>query len=264
MKYIIGSGWWCSNSNVNNRDILFGDNNIRSAQFHYDWINSVNTNTTPDRICIIDSNSPIKPPIDINNDKIIFISLNENGGHSTNHTGKYSGWMRSVLQSMSYAQNCNCDYYIYVEQDVLLSGKGIIEHCIKSMKKPYMFGKCNTFKNPLQQSFFIIRKDYIDIFLSNLYSIKYTDNQINPEKKFALASSRFFKIIPKYLFISPNNKFLKKLTWRVQNTLCKFIGNYQYLPIGYGRDRPIIFSDDYYYFQHATKEEINEYYSRKN
>lgn len=90
--------------------------------------------------------------------------------------------MRSVLHSMSYAQNCNCDYYVYIEQDVLLSGKGIVEHCIKNMRKPYMFGKCNTFKNPLQQSFFIIRKDYIDKFLSNIYSINYTDQKISPEK----------------------------------------------------------------------------------
>lgn len=262
MKYIIGSGWWCSDHKENNRDKYFGDDSIRSVSFHKEWLNSINTNTFPDKICIIDSNSPIKPKLE--SDKIIFITLNENGGHSTHHIGKYSGWMRSVLHSMSYAQNSNCEYYVYVEQDVLLSGIGIIEYCINNMKKPYMFGKCNTFKNPLQQSFFIIKKEYIDNFLSNIYSINYTDKQISPEKKFALATSYFFRLIPKFIFISPKNKLLKKLTWRIQNTICKIISNYQYLPIGYGRDRPINFNDKHYYFQHANKDEINEYIARKN
>jgi GT2 family glycosyltransferase len=261
MKYIIGSGWWCSENKENDRDKLYGDDSIRSVDFHYHWLSSIEKNTSPDKICIIDSNSPIKPKI--SSDKIIYIELNENGGHSTKHVGKYSGWMRSVLHSMSYAQNSNCEYYIYVEQDVLLHGKGIIEYCIKNMKKPYMFGKCNLFHNPLQQSFFIIKKDSIDSFLSKIYSINYTDNQISPEKKFAISSSRFFNLLPKFIFVSPKNKLFKKMTWRVQNLICKAIGNYQYLPIGYGRDKPINFEDDYYYFQHATKDEIHEYLSKE-
>ncbi|HEM6846616.1 hypothetical protein OKT23_17240 [Providencia rettgeri] len=262
MKYIIGSGWWCTDDKNNNRDRYYGDDTIRSAAFHREWLASITENTYSVKICIIDSNSPIKPPLLPNN--IIFISLNENGGHATQHTGKYSGWMRSVLHSMSYAQNSDCEYYVYVEQDVLLFGDGIIEFCISKMKKPYMFGKCNLFNNPLQQSFFIIKKDYIDIFLSNIYSIKYRDSQINPEKKFAISTSRLYKFIPKFIFLTPKNRFLKKLTWRFQNILCKLFGNYQYLPVGYGRDRPINFDDSYYYFQHASRDEINEYKSRKS
>ncbi|MTC60658.1 hypothetical protein GKR50_11605 [Providencia rustigianii] len=263
MKYIIGSGWWCAINNNKDRDNYYGDDSIRSSDFHEIWINSILSNSNPERICIIDSNSPIKPNIDPILKNIVFISLNENGGHSTQHTGKYSGWMRSVLHSMSYAQSCDCDYYIYIEQDALLSGSGVIEFCINNMKKPYMFGKCNDFKNPLQQSFFLIKKDYIDIFLSNLYSINYTDKQISPERKFAIATSRLFKFIPKFIFISPRNKLMKRLTWRAQNILCRIIGSYQYLPIGYGRDRPINFLDKYFYFQHGNTDELINY-KKKN
>ncbi|MHA0914286.1 hypothetical protein ACR9H8_05920 [Kosakonia cowanii] len=258
MGYIIGSGWWCSKDD-DTRERKYGDEEIRGGGFHKRWYDSIIKYTKPEQIYIVDSNSPVKP--DIASD-IHFVSLNENGGHATSLTGKYSGWMRSVLHSMSYAQNCKCDYYVYVEQDVLLKGKEIIEHCIKNMTKPYMFGKCNDFNNPLQQSFFIIRKDYLDVFLARLYLIKYDDSQISPEKKFALATSPFFNFIPKFIFVRPKSKLLTRIIWRFQNKLAQYLGRYDYLPIGYGRDRPIDMTKDFYYFQHASKDELNEYYNQ--
>lgn len=258
MNYIIGSGWWCSKDN-DSRERKYGDEEIRGVEFHRKWYESIINNTTPEEIYIVDSNSPVKPSI---TSEIQFVSLNENGGHATHLNGKYSGWMRSVLHSMSFAQNCKCDYYIYIEQDVLLKGRGIIEYCISNMTKPYMFGKCNDFNNPLQQSFFIIRKDYLDIFLARLYLIKYNDSLISPEKKFALATSPLFSFIPKVIFVRPKSKILAKLFWRFQNKLAQCLGSYDYLPIGYGRDRPIDMTKDMYYFQHATKEELDEYYNK--
>lgn len=256
VKYIIGSGWWCS-LDIDQRQNMYGAEEIRGLAFHQHWLKSVKDNTNPERIYIVDSNSPIKPVYD----EIIDVTvLNENGGHSTNIRGKYCGWMRSVIHSMSYAQNCDCDYYVYIEQDVLLKGNGIIEHCISKMRKPYMFGKCKDFHNPLQQSFFIIRKDAIDAFLARIYLITYDDYQISPEKKFALATSPFFLLIPKILFVAPKNKIIKKLTWRIQNVLARLLGNYDYLPVGYGRDRPLDMGSNFLYFQHGTKEELKEYY----
>lgn len=206
IKYIIGSGWWCSDiSDI--RDVFYGDDEIRGKDFHELWKLSIDRFTNPEQIIIVDSNSPIKPSI---RDDITFISLNENAGHSTNHRGKFSGWMRSVLVSASYASSCDCDYYVYVEQDVLLYGNNIIERCIKEMKSSYAFGKCNDHSNSLQQSFFIIKKDKLDTFLSNLYNIKYTDFSLPPERKFSLATSPLFKFIPKVIFVSPKNELLKK------------------------------------------------------
>lgn len=260
MSYIIGSGWWCSES-VDNREKLYGDNTIRSVDFHKIWYASIKRNCNPSKIYLVDSNSPVKPRVD---SEIIFVTLNENGGHSTNLTGKYSGWTRSVIHSMSYAQNCNCEYYVYIEQDVLLNGENIIEKCIEKMTKPFMFGKCHDFHNPLQQSFFIIKKDYIDIFLSNLYKIRYDDKTISPEKKFALATSPFFSIIPKFIFKKTTYKsiLLNKMIWRAQNLLAQFLGSYNYLPYGYGRDRPINMSDEFFYFQHGDQGEIDAYLNK--
>ena len=68
------------------------------------------------------------------------IRLPRNPGHATVHTGHYSGWTASVLYSLEYALAADIDYLVYVEQDVLLYGQGIIEHCIARMRKPLMFG----------------------------------------------------------------------------------------------------------------------------
>lgn len=258
MKYIIGSGWWCSSSD-DEREKLYGDNDIRNENFHYHWYAAIRKYTSPTEIIIVDSNSPIKPKWEIG---LKVISLNENAGHSTNHTGKYSGWMRSVIHSMSYAQNCDCDYYVYIEQDALIFGEKIIENCIAKMNKPYMFGKCKDFNNPLQQSFFIIKKEYIDSFLAKIFLIPFSDSEMPPERKFALATSDWFFFIPKFLLISSRSKFIKKITWRLQNIFSKAIGNYNYLPIGYGRDRPINMSDRHFYFQHGSADELNEYFNK--
>ena len=58
----------------------------------------------------------------------------------------------------------------------------------------------------------------------------------------------------------PKNKIIKKITWRAQNIAAKIFGNYDYLPVGYGRDRPLDMNADYLYFQHGTKEELMKYH----
>ncbi|PSN07813.1 hypothetical protein C7G83_11895 [Siccibacter turicensis] len=127
------------------------------------------------------------------------------------------------------------------------------------MKKPYAFGKCNDFNNPLQQSFFIVKKEAIDKFLARIYLIDFDDSRISPEKKFALATSPLFNFIPKFVFSSPKNKLLKKILWRIQNKLSAILGSYDYLAVGYGRDRPINMGDQFFYFQHGNESELKEY-----
>ncbi|MDX7806852.1 hypothetical protein ACW5XE_18730 [Aeromonas caviae] len=259
-KYIIGSGWWCNDNNVQleqTERVLYGDESIRGESFHKYWYESINRCCSPDKIVIVDSCSPVKPPLS-DDPRIVFISLNENAGHAVQHTGKFGGWLRSVILSLQYATLSDCDYYVYVEQDVLLQGQGIIEYCIDNMSSPFMFGECKTFKNPLQQSFFIIRRDGFDSFLAKLLSMNYKDSMIMPERKFALATSPYNYLA--FLFIKMKNKFLLKATYRLQSNILKWSRKYNYLPVGYGRDRPIKFNDKYFYFQHATKDELQEYF----
>ena len=38
-----------------------------------------------------------------------------------------------------------------------------------------------------------------------------------------------------------------------------FVRDYDYLSFGYGRERPIDFTDEVFYFQHGSKEELEKY-----
>lgn len=261
-KYIIGSGWWCNESGIeldkDNR-LKFGDEEIRGSLFQKKWIKSITEHCNPDRIIIVDSNSPTPPP-SLTFHNIEYIQLNENAGHGTNHTGKFCGWSRGVIMSAMYALNCDCQYYVYVEQDILLKGEGIIEHAISKMKKPYMFGANKGNNQPLQQSFFIIKKSQLSKFISRLLTLNYRDDEIPPEVKFSLCSSPFYRLTPKFLFkLRVPGTLVGRITYRLQLIAAKWLSSFDALPFGAGRDRPIDFSAKYLYFQHGSKDELDEY-----
>lgn len=250
MKYVIGSGWWCGEDSLNNTErVLYGDDEIRGREFHKLWYESIVENTSPEKIIIIDSASPVLPDLTVDT-RLEFISLSMNAGHASKHLGKYCGWTRAVLLGLQYANMCDADYYVYVEQDVLLHGKGIVEHCIKQMKGPYMYGGGEGTPHALQQSFFIIRKDGMEAFLKRYQSLSYTDYAISPESRFAIASSSFWSLFPSKLWT---------IKAGLTSLVLKFLRGFESLPIGYGRTRPINFSDNYYYFQHGSITELNEH-----
>ena len=259
--YIVGTGWWCTSNDTREARFLNGDDYIRSKQFHDLWAESIVAFSNPEEVVVIDSNSPIKA--NWNGDKLPYnvITLSNNLGHATSLTsGKFCGWTASVLLSMEYASFSSCDFYVYIEQDVLIYGKGIIEKCIEGMgdDTDYFFGATDNNFSPLQQSFFIVRKTAIDRFCSNLRRINYNDAQISPEVKFAIASSRFFSLLPKMLF-KQNRSLIGKAWRRFVVLFSKLISSAKYLPIGYGRTRPINFSDDHFYFQHGSDEELKQF-----
>lgn len=256
MKYIIGSGWWCADKVQDTRTELLGDDDIRGQKFHQLWYEAICRYTSPEKIIIVDSASPIKPKLNKDDPRLEFVSLNVNAGHSTNHLGKFCGCVRAMQLGLEYTLQCDADYYVYVEQDALIYGEGIIEHCINQMVKPYMFG--TGIGTPLrsQQSLFIIRKDGILPFLQKLNKLKQTDNEICPEEKFHLVSSHGpVGLLAKFSQHSKNNKLYAWLNWQC----FKYLRNWQNLPIGFGRVKPIDFDAPYFYFQHGCKEELNEY-----
>ncbi|HBC2917538.1 TPA: hypothetical protein I0E88_000726 [Escherichia coli] len=248
-KYIIGSGWWCGN---NNGRQVQGDDFIRGEKFHKIWYNSIIKNTNPQKILIIDSDSPVKPDLNKDDLRLEFVSLNKNWGHSTNleYDEKYCGWTASVILGLQYAYFCDTDYFVYIEQDVILVGKGIIEEVIKKMevkKLNYAFGSPGNTPQPLQQSFFIIKKNYILKFINNILAIRYSDRILGPEYKFAIAVDPICKFLPKCLFLNIYFRYIYR-------KICMI----NYMDIGFGRDRPIDFNLKYYYFQHGKKDEINK------
>lgn len=261
MKYIIGSGWWCGEDRSN----AYGSDAIRSQQFSDLWLSSISTFTTADKILIVDSNSPIKPNTLGRESKLEFVSLNINGGYRGAIVGKYVGWTRSVLLGMEYADMCDCEYFVFVEQDCLLYGEGIIEQCISKMKKPYMFGSAkntNTW-HPIQQSFFIIRKSHLNKFINNYKSISYTDAQIEPEMKFCIATSWLLMRLPHWIFFLINRKnIFSKFRGALAYVLATRLGGFDHLPFGYGgyKRGEVFFADDSHcYFQHGSDEELKRY-----
>jgi len=103
-----------------------------------------------------------------------------------------------------------------------------------------MFGHPEQTPHPTQQSFFIIRHDGFERFIRRYLSISQADNILSPEIKFSVFAGKFPTRLPR--------KILKKLAMTFRN--------FDYLPVGYGRTRPINHTDNHYYFQHGKAEEL--------
>jgi len=249
LSYIIGSGWWCGESG-NDEWLKGGDDFIRGKEFHKLWYRSIMENFSPEKIVIIDSNSPIKPDL-APDERIEFISLPLNAGHATNHAGKYCGWTRSILAGLQYAILSDVEYFIYVEQDALINlSEGRLNEILSTMKSPYMFGGGAGTSHSLQQSFFIIRKDGMEGFINRYFSINCNDNGVSPESKFAIAASKLWSLFPVWFWsLKPG------LTSRI----LKLHKGFDLLPVPGGRSRPIDFSRDYY-FQHGDVKEVNSHF----
>lgn len=262
MNYIVGSGWWCTeNAENDGRSVFYGSDWIRSKDFHKLWYWAVNEFTSPQKIFIVDSASPVAPDLSSCDPRLEFVSLPINAGHSTNHLGKFSGWTRSVLLGLEYAMASEADYFVYIEQDVLISGWGIVEYCIGQMRTPYMFGAGNGTSQVLQQSFFVVSKAGMRRFADRLRQVSAPDREISPEDKFFLAASRMGRVLSRiYCYARKKRKgWARKRLVRYLRIKYK---NYDELPFGFGRSRPIDFGDHYYYFQHASQAELDEYIRR--
>lgn len=236
-RYMIGSGWWCSgeDSHLPHHQ---GDARIRDANFHHIWYRLVDNFTDPSRILIIDSASPAPPPICPDDKRIHIHRLASNPGHATFCQGRFCGWTASVLLGLQDCLHSDNDYFVYIEQDVLLYGDGIIELAISTMNCPYMFGDAAGLPQPLQQSLFIIHQDGIASFISHLLAIPDTDSELSPERKFHYSCQSPFMA----------QKFSRWL-WRHRR-------RYNFLPFGYGRKRPLDLTRPHFYFQHGAAEEF--------
>lgn len=252
--YVIGSGWWCTDADersINSERKLLGDDEIRAAGFFRLWLDSVRRSTAPAVIVVIDSHAPVKPDPALRAE-VAWVELPFNAKHSTKHLGQWSGWMRSVLLSGHYALNSDADYFVYVEQDCLLQGGGIVEHCIAQMTTDLMFGSGEGTPQPLQQSFFIVHRRRLARFLDNLVCLREPDRDLSPEWKFVFASWRPL-VIAANLGLMKRRR-IRRLALRIAR---RFF--YDHLPIGSGRARPIPTEAPFSYFQHGTAEELQYY-----
>lgn len=259
MKYVITTGWWHSDFNESkvDREAYFGDEEIRGVDFHTLWYKAIRATGSQSNIYIIDSASPVKPLL---SEGEHLIQLEENFGHSTKTKYKLAGVTRAHLMGMTIALLNEYDYWVYIEQDALVYGKDIIEKCIGEMTKPFCFGDGSGTPQPSQQSFMIIKSEYIPQFIQRLTSIRSSDKQISPELKFCIASSMFLKLIPEVLYRHAQKQSVSsKITRKILYFIIKHCRGFCAPSFGYGRTRPINFSDSHYYFQHGEKQELEQY-----
>lgn len=261
-SYIITTGWWCDNDTTDDRDKKFGSAALRKVEFFDLWHRCVTCNSNAKKIIVIDSASPVVPKRE-KFDQVHWVRLDHNPGHSTKHTGKYSGVTYAHVLGMIYALLEDVDYWVYVEQDALISGSDIVEYAISKMKHGIMFGYGKGTPQPMQQSFMIFRKEAIAHFLNKLARIEERDGIISPEMKFAIAASPIFGLFPRLTSSTLTRGGLFAAI--VSRLITKFanlgFGGFTGLPFGYGRQRPIDFASKYFYFQHGTEQELEAFIS---
>jgi hypothetical protein len=258
---LVTSGWYSSNEARSY--VTAGDESIRGVEFRPLWWRSLDTFVKPQHVFVVDSASPVKP------DDRAYTStpfqhteLLINPGHSQNGKTHYCGAMGAIIMGLEFALHNDVEMMLYVEQDALIFGDAIVEKTKGALRrKDLVFGGTKSGLD-IQQSFFAANKRGIRHFLSALHAINYSDKQVAPEHKFMLAASRW---LPSPLIKLAEYTDIRKVRGaglRLFSMACSLSKNYEILPFGYGRERPVSFSDDVFYFQHGTAEELAQYRRR--
>ena len=254
---LVTSGWYATDQTRSY--VTAGDDLIRGPGFRPLWWRSLDTYVEPEHVFIVDSASPVKPGDAAHTStRFQHLELLINPGHSQNCTTHYCGAMAALILGLEYALFNDVDMVLYIEQDALVYGAGIVEKVKKALRrKDLVFGASSMLD--VQQSFFAASKKGIRHFLSALHAINYSDKQIAPEHKFMFAASRF--VPPAVLALAEYTEVpkLRRAGLTLFNLACAMSKNYELLPFGYGRERPINFNDDTFYFQHGDAAEVQQY-----
>ena len=256
---LVATGWFSTNEARSY--VTKGDELIRGVGFRSLWWKSVDTFIKPQHVFIVDSASPIKPDDAAHTaTPFQYTELLMNPGHSQNGKTHYCGYMAGVILGLEFALLNDVDMFLYVEQDALVFGDAIVETTKNALRRRNLvFGSGGL---DIQQSFFAANKKGIRHFLSALHAINYSDKQVAPEHKFMFAASRF---LPGPLIKLAEFTEVEKLRvagLRLFSLACALAKNYAFLPFGYGRERPINFGDEVFYFQHGSADELTRYKKR--
>lgn len=255
---LVCTGWYSTEAPRNY--LTFGDDLIRNPDFRALWWQSLDTFIKPENVLIVDSASPVKPQDQLcTTTNFKYIELLKNPGHSQNCPTHYCGYMASVILGLEYALLNDVDFFLYVEQDALVYGDGFVEKIkTRLLKNDLVFGNGGKF-GEIQQSVFAANKKGIRKFLSAIHQINFSDRQISPEMKFMYAASWLSGFPFAGLMSHDNPKLTRRAGTSFLLKLMPLMRNYDFLPFGYGRLRPINFNDEFLYFQHGSLDEINSY-----
>jgi hypothetical protein len=237
-KYIIHSGWWCDQTGKHiGTEYNRSDDRIRTPRFFDVWYECVKTFSSPEKIIVVDSASPMRP--ELSGKDVEFVSLAQNFQHGMLCIGQYGGWTRAFSLGAFYAYLNDADYSVFLEQDCLIAGEGIIEQAIRGMgRRGISYGAQSPVR--IEQSFVIMRRDYILKFLYAFLSMEKSDKDLFTEVKFQRIQKRERAL--SFVGLSHNE--------------------YAPLPFGYGRMRPINFADPHFYAQQWETAELESLLKR--
>lgn len=195
-SYIIGSGWFSDEAgesflgkSAKLHQTRYGGTVTRNTAFSKIWLQGIlNLSGLPRKIFISDAASIDPLHEDVLKNTLVHVSPQlQNFGHSISCESQniLCGWARGVLHGAMYALVNSVDYFVYVEQDVLLVGSECVNKAIQHMncvQKNICFGSGDETPQKLQQSFFIVKSSFLPTFISRL--INYDNNRGTEENKY--------------------------------------------------------------------------------
>lgn len=254
---LVATGWFSTKAPRNYQ--TFGDDAIRGPDFRGLWWQSLQTFVNPEHVYLIDSASPVKPQDHtFPHGDLRAVELLVNPGHAQNTPYHYCGFMAGMIMGLEYALYSGVDYLLYVEQDALVYGDQIIPRLENALTKHGIVfgGKPGEL---VEQSFVAFDRKIIRKFISRLHAIELSDKQIEPEFKFmhAATKARALPVLPFLSYDRP--RWVRHPMAQIAMHLFYAFREYETLPFGYGRIRPINFDDSQFYFQHGSVEELQAY-----
>ncbi len=254
---LVTSGWYASEDA--RTYVTWGDDAIRGTAFRPLWWRSLDTYLQPRHVFVVDSNAPVKPDdVACTQTPFQYVPLLINPGHGQNGKSHYCGAMAAIIMGLEFSLHNDVDMHLYVEQDALLYGGRLLEKTKLALRRSELvFGE--DVGGQIQHSFFAASKGGIRRFLQALHAITYTDREVAPEHKFMIAGAPLLPPSLAGLAKYTTNQMLRRARHKLFTLACRLAGRYSLLPFGYGRNRPINFNDEVFYFQHGSAQELANY-----
>jgi len=193
-KFIIGSGWFSDPnsktklgelSNIHQEN--YGGTITRNTEFSKYWLSHIlEQSILPEKIYILDADSPEEIDINVKNHKLVDISKQiQNFGHGAYcvKNNILCGWARGFIYGAMQAYLNDCDY-VYIEQDLLLFGHKFIENIfnlLHTQNKEICYLTGDETPQKLQQSFVVVKHSYLSKLITGL--LNSTDHTISEELK---------------------------------------------------------------------------------
>lgn len=234
-SYVIGTGWWDDGNRQTHHEKYGG---LEKADFFNIWYYFLNKYSSPKKIIMMDSASPIKPKLP-NDPRLEFVSLDQNYGHgSFKISGQFPGSTKAIMFGAFYTLMTEADYYVYLEQDCLIYGHGIIEKAIENMEKNNKKMSYGWFNHPAfaykaESCLIIIHRSYLLELLELLLKTPFEGDLIGIDELKFLLMADFEEFKKSYAIIRARNPNFKEMD--LEKLKLNNIPSFIKLPFGFGR-----------------------------